>query len=121
MYHYDGIKPLLVCICMESHISVKLVLLVCVNACCTDHCTTQLFLLLFTSFPGSLGGILPPNSSTPSAGSMPSKESQPQGDRKKAKALYDYDASDPSELSLLADEVSPLLPHWLILKEYCKM
>ncbi|XP_071821002.1 endophilin-B1-like isoform X4 [Apostichopus japonicus] len=57
------------------------------------------------NFPGSLGGILPPNSSTPSAGSMPSKESQPQGDRKKAKALYDYDASDPSELSLLADEV----------------
>ncbi|KAJ8039571.1 Endophilin-B1 [Holothuria leucospilota] len=56
------------------------------------------------NFPGSLGGIMPP---TTSAASVTPKEnpSQPQGGRRKAKALYDYDASDPSELSLLADEI----------------
>ncbi|XP_022085412.1 endophilin-B1-like isoform X2 [Acanthaster planci] len=69
------------------------------------------------NIPGSLGNIRPYN--PPQAVGNPSSPSAPpiggdilqdsptdaQSGRRKARVLYDYDASDPTELSCLADEV----------------
>ncbi|XP_038063505.1 endophilin-B1-like isoform X2 [Patiria miniata] len=70
------------------------------------------------NIPGSLGNIRPYNppqaagnsSTTPSAPPiggdiLQDSPTDPQSGRRKARVLYDYDASDPTELSCLADEV----------------
>ena len=40
---------------------------------------------------------------------LPEDKSRPQNGVRKAKVLYDYDAGDDSELSVLADEVGKVL------------
>ncbi|XP_011671846.1 endophilin-B1 isoform X2 [Strongylocentrotus purpuratus] len=73
------------------------------------------------NIPGTMGGIRPPRpvsgppqgvataTPTPSAppldAMLPEDKSRPQKGVRKAKVLYDYDAGDDSELSVLADEV----------------
>ena len=58
--------------------------------------------------PGDLGQTVVSPPSAPSAGNPPVDINAHQRPlmTKKAKVLYDYDASDKEELSLLADEVS---------------
>ena len=82
-----------------------------------QHLSIELFLLfsfLVISIPGSLGSIRPPNATNPSAPAatdFPEDPSRPSSGIRKAKVLYDYEASDTSELSLLADEVMQFINH----------
>nr|XP_054769894.1 endophilin-B1-like isoform X1 [Lytechinus pictus] len=88
------------------------------------------------NIPGSMGSIRPPRpASGPPQGvatttpmptappldtMLPEDKSRPQKGVRKAKVLYDYDAADDSELSLLADEVINVYsmpgmdPDWMV-------
>lgn len=70
----------------------------------------------FTAVPGTGAGATPNNlglntgnhsslNPNPHPPAIQVTASTPATEKKQARVLYDYDAADPSELSLLADEV----------------